>query len=164
MSHKRIRHKTPFLAGSQKICALCEFVSRYWHGDYQIQRSKKMAQTCDLLKRKQEKTFLPPFCFTHICLQDQIGFQPLRMPVSASFFKLWAPPPLQSMPRPVNFRNKTGLWRSLLFYYFFACCDKISLPICTVSHKQVAALHQILCSLHFSHSAPKQVSNVYQWG
>lgn len=96
-----------------------------------------MAQTHDLLKRKQEKTLLPPFCFTHICLQDQIGFQPLRMPVSVSFFKLWAPPPLQSMPRPVNFRNKTALWKSSLFYYFFACCDKISLPICTVSHKQV---------------------------
>lgn len=88
----------------------------------------------------QEKTGENPptsLLLQHICLQDQIGFQPLPMPMSASFFKLWAPPPLQSMPRPVNFRNKTVLWKNLLFYYFFACCDEISLPICTVSHKQV---------------------------
>lgn len=127
-----------------------------------------MAQAHNLLMRKQEKTLLPPFCFTHICLQDQIGFQLLRTPVSASFFKLWAPPPLQPMPRPVNFRNKTVLWKSLLFYYFFACCDKISLPIYTVSHEQVVEVKCCptiipLLSALFTFWASRHVSNINQW-
>lgn len=162
VSHKKIRHKPPFLAGSQKICALCDFGSRCWHGDYQIQRSKKMTQAHDLLKRKQEKTLLPPFCFTHICLQDQIGFQPLKTPVSASFFKLWAPPPLQSMPRPVSFRNKTVLWKSLLLYYYFAPCDKISLPIYTVPHKLVVKVRcrPRVVPLLSAHSGPQGMPQI----
>lgn len=133
-----------------------------------MQRWKKMAQTHDLLKRKQEKTLLPPFCFTHISLQDQIGFQSLRMPVSASFFILWAPPPLQSVPRSVNFRNKTVMWKSLLFYNFFAWCDKISLPIYTVPHKQVVKVRCCpavvpLLSALFTFWTSRHVSNINQW-
>lgn len=92
------------------------------------------------IRPPQEKTGENPP--TSLLLHSHLSAGPntlpaLTMPVSASFLKLWAPPPLQSMPRPVNFRNKTVLWMNLLFYYFFACCDETSLPIYTVSHKQV---------------------------